>query len=549
MAAALVGTFTAAEGAGALTTGSRTTTAGNFLTGHAGLYNFGGAPSTNTISDNKSNTFTAITQFGQTSGSDNTSIRVAHNAGGTRGTSHTISCTDSGSANTLTGHEWSGIATSPTVTSATGTGTSTSASASITPGAVSLVLGTMAYMGTATTFAETGGASLGVEVDENSDFQAFGTAYKTAQASGASTSIAWTLAASRLWLAVVIAVQEAAGTSTTIDAAPIETIDAAAGGMTAAVAISGAPSELKDGAAGSMTVAVAASGAIAELPDQVAGSMANAVAITGAPQELRDQLAASGGTPASNIDSAMTEARDQTAGAATVAVAVSGTLIELSDQASGGAVAAVSASAQLQELQDRLSAAVANAIGASSSLTEGNDSISAAGALSIAVTGSLQELANLMDSLAGQPVAIGSVSAQDKPDQVASSVQIAVAMSASMQEALDRLAASTLVATSITAAEIDLGDGIVSIVSTVRQASAQLTEDNLVLLADVAVAVAANFTGLERAEILEASSVIIVKEASGGFVAELLVPARVYPLKVDARRFVLTRDGFNFKLN
>lgn len=209
MAGALVGTFTAAEGSGALTTGSRTTTTGNLITIHGAAYAFGGAPGTMTLSDNKSNVYTHQTQQNQVSGSNNTGIRTAFNQGGTRGASHTASMTDAGE-NTLTAHEWSGIAASPTTVHANSTGTSTTPSGAVTITVTSLVIGTLAYMDASTTFAVSGSTQLGVEVDENSDFQSMGTGYLPAQAAG-SPAATWTLAASREWLVNVSAFEEDAG--------------------------------------------------------------------------------------------------------------------------------------------------------------------------------------------------------------------------------------------------------------------------------------------------------------------------------------------------
>jgi len=209
MAASLLGTFTAAEGSGALTTGSRTTTSGSLITIYGATYAFGGAPGTMTLSDNKSNVYTQQTQQNQVSGSNNTGIRTAYNIGGTRGTSHTVSKTDTGE-NTLVAHEWSGIAASPTTAHQNSTGTSTTPSGAVTTTVTSLIVGVMAYMDSTTTFAVSGSTTLGVEVDENSDFQAMGTGYRTGVAAGSPT-VTWTLAASREWLVNVSAFEEDGG--------------------------------------------------------------------------------------------------------------------------------------------------------------------------------------------------------------------------------------------------------------------------------------------------------------------------------------------------
>jgi len=222
MAGALVGTFTAAEGAGNLTTGSRTTTAGNLITGHAASYEFSGTGGTIVISDNKSNSYTEPNQLEINVGGDGVNVAMAYNANGTRGTTHTVSTTFGGGSNahTLAAHEWSGIEATPTVVSATNTGTSTAVSASATAGAASLYIGTMVYGGVSTTIA-VNGSTQASETDENSDFQAQAVAYRVTL-TGAN-SVAWTLAASRQWAALVSAFTEAGGGGVTTTKTMTET--------------------------------------------------------------------------------------------------------------------------------------------------------------------------------------------------------------------------------------------------------------------------------------------------------------------------------------
>jgi hypothetical protein len=210
MAMSLVGTFTAAEGTGGLTSGSRTTTAGNLITAHGASYRFSGVPGAITLSDNKSNTYQHQTQQNVASGTDNSGVRTAYNVPtGTRGASHTVSGAYTSTANqTLVAHEWSGIESAPTVVSANANGSSTAPSGSANAGAASGFIGTMIYAGASTTFAPNG-ATQGAEVDENSDQQAQGTAYRTGLTG--SNSVAWTLAASRVWGVTVSAFTEDGG--------------------------------------------------------------------------------------------------------------------------------------------------------------------------------------------------------------------------------------------------------------------------------------------------------------------------------------------------
>jgi hypothetical protein len=221
MAMALVGTFTAAEGTGNLTTGSRTTTAGNMITGHAAGFEDGGSGKAIAITDNKSNAFTEPNELEFTDAGDAVNIAMAYNLPtGTRGASHTLTATFSGGTgvgdgHTFVAHEWSGIADVPTVVSATNTGTGTAVSASATAAAASGYIAMMAYAGSSTTFA-VNGSTQASETDENSDFQAQGVAYRTGL-SGAN-SVAWTLAASRVWGALVSTFTEIAAGGAVIPA-------------------------------------------------------------------------------------------------------------------------------------------------------------------------------------------------------------------------------------------------------------------------------------------------------------------------------------------
>ena len=216
MAGALVGTFTAAEGTGNLTTGSRTTTAGNLITGHAAHYEFSGTGASIAITDNKSNAYTEPNELEFMAGGDSVNLATAYNANGTRGATHTLTATytaGSGSSpgNTMVGHEWSGVEAAPTVVSATNTGTSTAPSVSATAGAASLYIGMMCYGGTSTTIAPNGSTQAS-ETDENSDFQAQAVAYRVTL-TGAN-SVAWTLGASQAWGALVSAFTESGGAAT-----------------------------------------------------------------------------------------------------------------------------------------------------------------------------------------------------------------------------------------------------------------------------------------------------------------------------------------------
>lgn len=213
MAASLLGTFGAAEAnSNTVTSGSRTTTAGSLVCAHCAKWN-----ATNnalsTATDNKSNTFTNQVEIGFSGGAgDFPKINLCWNLAGTRGATHTVTHTEASTASDHTsigGSEWDGIAASPAVSSTTNTGTSATPSVTLTPGATSLMVAGMGYGGAASTFAVTGPTLAVIEIDENSDQQDQCVGYK-ASASG-STTLNFTIAASRLWGALVVAFEEAGG--------------------------------------------------------------------------------------------------------------------------------------------------------------------------------------------------------------------------------------------------------------------------------------------------------------------------------------------------
>lgn len=208
MTASLLGTFTAAEGAGNLTTGSRTSTSGTLITAHAVAWDTPSRP-TITLSDNKSNSYT---QTDLAYGASADQMAMAYNAAGTRGASHTVSATFSAGVNgcSLVACEWDGVASSPTVVTNTGTNTAASTiGVSVTAGASSLFVGMMGYSGSATTITPTGGATEAVEVDENATFQPQNVSYKVGLSG--SQSIDWNLGAGRNNGAIVMSFTESSG--------------------------------------------------------------------------------------------------------------------------------------------------------------------------------------------------------------------------------------------------------------------------------------------------------------------------------------------------
>lgn len=211
--ASLLGTFAAAESAGATTTGSRTTTSGSLITGTPSVWTTSGAATLDACTDSFTNTYTlpSTAQVNFNDGvapSGDSSVGLSYNIGGTRGASHTVSHVDEGSSNALGAQEWDGIEASPTVAVNTATGSGTAVSVSQAVSASSLVILVMGYDGTSATTFDGNGSSTGQKIDENNDQQDCGVFYNVAQTG--SPNIAATLAASRTWGALFVSFTESA---------------------------------------------------------------------------------------------------------------------------------------------------------------------------------------------------------------------------------------------------------------------------------------------------------------------------------------------------
>jgi hypothetical protein len=147
MAAAYVGTFTAAEAGSAvasITTGSRTSTASTLIVAIAASWNDTSSTVNATLSDNQSNSFTeSVTHHAGIPGSHEDLTLSYNPPSGTRGAGHTVTTSYSPSAfGSVGAFEFSGIATAPTVATGTAnsagggsTDTDTTAAVSVTPGA------------------------------------------------------------------------------------------------------------------------------------------------------------------------------------------------------------------------------------------------------------------------------------------------------------------------------------------------------------------------------------------------------------------------------
>lgn len=213
MASSLTGVWTAGEGTGAVTTGSRTPAAASLITTSGGTYSNPAASESNSVptaSIGAGITFTEQFDVSQDNGGgDAFAVSASYNIGGTRGSSTTISKADDGSANVIGAQEWAGVAASPTIVSATATGTGTTATASVAVSAASLAVGVWAYNGSPATFSTSGSSVQAQEIDENADFQAVAVYYKVTQTGTPAVAVA--ISASRPWCGGIVCFTEDAG--------------------------------------------------------------------------------------------------------------------------------------------------------------------------------------------------------------------------------------------------------------------------------------------------------------------------------------------------
>lgn len=208
---ALIGTVAVAEGngAGAVVTSSKTSTAGSLVVGGGATWH--SSEQNVNVTSSLAGTYTEASQITVVDGVNRITYSLYYNVGGTRGASHTLTVAPTSVARSVSWQEFDTIATSPTVTvgsSASGTSTGPSCSVTVPSGDPCTVIAIMTYAGSSTTATVADGTQI-AEADENSDNQAHFTAAKFGQSPG-SVTITWTLAASRLWSCYAIAVTETA---------------------------------------------------------------------------------------------------------------------------------------------------------------------------------------------------------------------------------------------------------------------------------------------------------------------------------------------------
>jgi hypothetical protein len=205
---AFLGKFTEADGntVASVTSGSRTSTSGSLVIGGGASWN---SPAKSLdITSSLAGTYTEA--FEEVFSTEATYV-FTYNIGGTRGASHTLTCTPTSGtvSQSVSGAEFDGIDASPTVTIGTvASGTSTSPSCSVTiPSGTATVVAIMAYDGSPTTITVSNGSEA-TEADENNDNQAHAMAYKIGQTG--TVTIAWTLGASVEWSCRAVAFSEPA---------------------------------------------------------------------------------------------------------------------------------------------------------------------------------------------------------------------------------------------------------------------------------------------------------------------------------------------------
>lgn len=249
-----------------------------------------------------------------------------------------------------------------------------------------------------------------------------------------------------------------------------------------------------------------------------------------------------------NCTSALIDQADLAQGSMGATIGATAALSDQRDISAASAVVTVGASAALADQVDKVAAASALAIAASGALQDLADTSSGASALAIAISCAARDLPDLCDALGGAPQNVATAALIDSLDKVSSAGVSVVGISGSLQDQIERIAASVTLPLAATSSQVDLGDGTIAAVVLSVQGTAALREDELQLAAEVALAVAANFTGRERADLIASSLVYVVPEPSGGVRAELVLPARAYATNIPSRTFALSQEARSFNL-
>lgn len=221
-------------------------------------------------------------------------------------------------------------------------------------------------------------------------------------------------------------------------------------------------------------------------------------------------------------------------------IGASVSLIDRRDGAAASVIVSLGFSAALQDSTESLSAAVVAAIAGSTGLIDQPDGVTSAAALSVSISIAANDLPDLISSIVGASQGVLVSVLQEAGDSSAGAAVLAIGAAGSIQDQADRIAAAAVLPASITSAVVETADGMVSVIAIARFADSALLDTNLDLLANAAVAMVANFTGLDAGDILRAGAVLVVQETTGGYVAELLVPDRLFTFSLPARTFTLS---------
>lgn len=363
------------------------------------------------------------------------------------------------------------------------------------------------------------------------------------------------------------------GSSATADSSPLDAADQLTGSMSVAVAMSSSPRDSNDGVSSGATLSVSVSGSPLDLADALSAGGTLPVAITGAPQDQNDGLAASGGAPAATGDAALRDQSDLEESTASLAVTMAGSLGDARENLAAATTLAIAVGSAILDGPDTLSAAIAAAVSASATVLDRPDLSAGAGTIAVSMSTGVTDSTDFMQSLAGavstvmdgtlrdaNDGAAGSMlvtvtaagTLQDQVDRLAAAATLPIAAVGSLADQPDRLAGAASLAVSATTSVVDVGDGLLATVSIVSEVTmgAALREQDLQLTASAALSIAAAVTLRDRADLLNAGSVLVVVEMVGGFVAELIIPARVFMLEQGREQnvFPLTLGTRNFNL-
>lgn len=230
-------------------------------------------------------------------------------------------------------------------------------------------------------------------------------------------------------------------------------------------------------------------------------------------------------------------------------MAVSAALRDQADLAAGVVMGSVGFTSTLIDTRDTVSAAMAAMVGGSSSIADQSDLSASSAALALTLTGAAQDMPDLLAVLVGAQQSIATADLRDTADLAAAAAALPVLISGSVQDQVDRIAANVAGSVSATTGLIDVGDGVISLLLVGRTGNATLSDAQWISAGNAVIALVANFSGLDRADVLAGRVTLFVVETSGGYVAQMVLAERVYNLDRSDTAFTLLVDGHSFTLS